>query len=453
MSLKSFLASKLSTWLYERQPMDTWAPRVRKADITIEGVSSALSSWKFGDPRSIADVIDLLKTDPFVKGVVRQWIAGVLSVKTEIRAAGEDDDQKQVADEIRAAWEDATTNRHGMLAGLLESGPGRGGGFVEVMWSSPTEPGPRRWTAFRTVPQQRVRFDEKTGQPCLAENEFSYRGVPVETYGVGKFIRAIVDEEITDFSKRGTYRVVIDEWIARTQTKGNWNQNVEQFGSPIGVAQSDNAEDREALKAYARERGSFAQAVVSKDTVLSFLEASRSGTVSPYEARLKHSREEIAIAFLGQSQTTVVGTTEGSQSSAKVHEGVASDVMFAMWTWMSGVIMRDLFGAYVAINYGPENVSRLTPRLEPRLEGLVDLEKLVRALDVAKNRLGRKIPAKWFTDVTGIPDMAPGDAELGEGFTPKAAPALVPDSQADPNERPAPDKKQTATVATFRGRR
>lgn len=348
-------------------------------NVSLSSIQAALYQAWIGYMSPLGDIYDLmLASNPIVRGIVRQLKAGVKRVPLQTVPISDDAMAVTIADDVRKQFTNPECPIENCIDAIIECEL-RGGGLIEVLWKLGAD-GVWRWTDFVLVPQQRVRFDGSTGEVGFAETVFAMGGRPVSAYPRGTFIAITPDENVPDFSKRGTYRVILSDWFAMQSAAAWWHQDLEFIGSPIVVATYDTNEDMDLLNSAFEEMGSSGRLALRKGATFDLKErqSARGNFGHPHHEFETTRTGRIAIALLGATQTVTVDPAAGSQQSAGVMSGVREDVLTSHWQTILSALRRDLAQVFVALNYGVENVN-LTPSLVVDLDTAVDASTLLTA--------------------------------------------------------------------------
>jgi hypothetical protein len=412
------------------------ARRLTLASVTVEYVAGALAQCQSGFMRAIADIYDMVPaTDPHILGVRRQLRAGVQGLETEPVAISDDPKAKLMAEACKVAMERPGASWTVLPAGILE-GYLRGASLTEVMWEDPPVqvPGAPKalhyWCGFSIVPQQRLRYDQNTGALLLiTDPAVPNEAKPISAFPPGKFVRCQVDEDIPDFSLRGTWRSILSDWLGRMNV-GRWEQfAIERYGMPIPVGKYATPDGQEALKAAMQDFGAAGMLILDSNSSVEWGASTTKELI--HETYLEKSAERISVALLGASQTATIGKQAGSLASARVHEGIRRDILFAIAELVAECIRRDLFIPFIRENFGEDYV-RFAPILKAQFDEPLDLLTTAQAWAVLAPMLG--IGEGYARDLTGIPAPGPGEATL----TAPAKPALPPGALAPVAQFPQP---------------
>jgi hypothetical protein len=424
------------------------ARRLTLASVTVEYVAGALSQCQAGFMRLIADVYDMVPaTDPHILGVRRQLRAGVQGLETEPVAISDDPKAKLMADACKVAMERPGASWTTLPAGILE-GYLRGASLTEVMWEDPPVqvPGAPKalhyWKGFSIVPQQRLRYDQNNGELLLITDPANQMAAqPMRAFPPGKFVRCQVDEDIPDFSLRGTWRSILSDWLGRMNV-GRWEQfAIERYGMPIPVGKYATQEGKDALTSAMENFGAAGMLLVDQGSSVEWGASTTKELI--HETYLEKSAERISVALLGASQTATIGKQAGSLASARVHEGIRRDILFAIAEIVAECIRRDLFIPFVRENFGEDYV-QFTPILKAQFDEPLDLLTTANAWAVLSPMLA--IPESYARDLTGIPAPTIDAQGTEPTLSAPAKPVLPPGAMAPVAQFPAPKAVAAAAV-------
>ncbi len=230
--------------------------------------------------------------------------------------------------------------------------------------------------------------------------------------GSNKFI-VHAPHSVSGFPQRGgLLRVSAMVYLAKNLAMKDWMIFTEVFGMPVRIARyepSATAEEKRELLHMLESLGSNAAGVFSRAVELQVIEANRGGTGPPYERLAEFLNREMSKAWLGQTLTTDVSGQKGSFAASAVHQKVRRDILVDDVRKEGRTIRRDLLTPLVRMRFGDDAP---VPFFRRRLGRDISTRELADALDVAVNRLGAKVPARWAHEALGIPQAGGGDAAL-----------------------------------------
>lgn len=410
----------LSTRIIRRSPFGRY--NLSLTSVSDAVVRSALTTASTtGDLTYIADIHDLMPaTDPHIYGVRRQLRAGVAGINLSVVPADDSPAAQKAADLVKIAEDRPGVNNSVLVNGIIEGGL-RGASLTEVYWAEPSV-GTRFWTGFGAVPEQRLRYDIISGELHLvADPRKLSRGEPLSKFPEGKFVRAQVDQDVPDFSMRGSYRAILPEWFGRINVS-KWEQiAIERYGMPIPVGKYATPAAHDALIETMKEFGSAGMLLIDSGSTVEWGSTSIStGGQLVHETYLEKSAERISIALLGATQTVSIAANAGSKQSADTHQGIRRDILYSILELITESKRRDLWTPFIRMNLGDAYVP-FVPICVPEFDEAVDLLTTANAWDVLINKVGLKIGSSYAYQLLGIEEPEPDDVLLTGAPPPPAA--------------------------------
>ncbi len=159
-----------------------------------------------------------------------------------------------------------------------------------------------------------------------------------------------------DICRGGMLRPCTLAYLLKSFNFKFWAIFNEVFGMPLRVGSYENTAsqaDRDALKAALKSIGSDAYAVISKNTMIEFVEAAKAagGKVLPYEVLIQVVNREMSKAILGQTLTTDSSPGSGTLAGS-AHENVRQDIVLADALSLAAVLRDQLVRPLVGFNWG-----------------------------------------------------------------------------------------------------
>jgi phage gp29-like protein len=128
-----------------------------------------------------------------------------------------------------------------------------------------------------------------------------------------------------------------------------------------------------------------------------------------YENLCLYFDREMSKAWLGQTLTTDTARMLASAGAAKVHDQVRRDLRDDDLRKEAVTLRRDLLGPMTRMQFG---LDAPVPHFRRIMEQRFDPQQLGNTLDIAVNRLGAKVPARWAHAALGIPEAGEQEAAL-----------------------------------------
>ncbi len=268
-----------------------------------------------------AELVDELRADSRVAGVLPQRVNGLLGLKLTFEASGDGRRRGRAVRALEADedwWQIAPEHE---LADLQTWGLLLGVGLAELLWTT-NERG-------RAIPRLKVwdprwlRFEWTTRRWLLrTEDEGEIEIIP----GGGKWVLYTPYGASRPWAK-GLWRALAKWWLLKGFSLTDWARHSEMHGAPIrfGIApEGSQAADREAYAADLAEIGSDTSIVPPPGYDLKLAEPIAK-TWEMFPKQIETANAELSILLVGQNLTSEV--TSGSFAAAKIHENVRDDLV------------------------------------------------------------------------------------------------------------------------------
>lgn len=220
----------------------------------------------------------------------------------------------------------------------------------------------------------------------------------------------------------------------------DWLLYAELYGKPITTLkydrQSTQAEDETLAQRIVDELTATNRAIYpnNMDLMVEWAKSTGSAGVSPCEAILARCGSEMALAVLGQQQTTA-DVTGGMGARGDTRDLVRKDICSADGLSIGESITRDLIGAIYDVTWGDREE---LCSFGFNTQEAQDAQALLQALKLG-SELGMRVPVAHAHDVIGWPVAADEEPVLGE-----SAPAMRPLGAPGPQE-PKEDEGEPET--------
>lgn len=200
-----------------------------------------------------------------------------------------------------------------------------------------------------------------------------------------------------------------------------WLAFADKFGSPTVVGRYENATDKDAVLDAITNIAQESAIVVPNGVVLDLLEATRGGAGDFYERMCRYMDEQISVAVLGETMTTMAQAAGLGSSQSDVQNDVRMELARADADLLTGTLQETLVRWIVELNMPGAGI----PRVWRKIEAQEDLNARAERDERIKN-LGFKPTLDYITEI------------YGEGWQ-EAAPEIL--------TNPAPLKPATKTPA------
>lgn len=196
-------------------------------------------------------------------------------------------------------------------------------------------------------------------------------------------------------------------WFKKNAIKF-WMVFADKFGSPTvigkypsGTTKAKQDELLDAIDAIQQE----AAIKIPDNMVIELLEATRSGSITTYDALTGFMNRAIAQVILGQTLTSEIGD-KGSYAASQTHEDVRQDYLKADADSLCLCINNSLIRWIVDYNYPAVSAY---PKVWIRTEPEADLKPLVDRDSILVSQIGLPVTKKYFYDTYGIPEPKKGE--------------------------------------------
>jgi hypothetical protein len=218
---------------------------------------------------------------------------------------------------------------------------------------------------------------------------------------------------------------------------GDWAEFAEVFGMPflVGKYPGYDSRTRDQLFESLTTMGSRSTVAVPKETELEVQASQSSGSNTLFKDLRAACNEEILIAVLGNTMTTINGS---SKSQAEVHAGTQKDIANADRRYVQRTLNRYLQPLLLKRGYPVEGGFFAFP---DQGESLTTNERLDLALKL-KNDAKVAVDDDYFYEISGIPKAESNDPET------KPDPDPEPDDPKEDTE-PTPAQKKKGLKSFF----
>lgn len=355
----------------------------RIGDVTLDGISAALTQAAQGFIPPLADLEDLALTHSVLRGIFEQRVAGLSQVPREVVAGGASPIAARMAEEFRADLEKGSAAFREFERAYLRLRL-RGGGLIEPVWGF--RDGGWHIVEFVPVPRQRIRFDRETGELAFAASRWSFEARPVSSFAPGTWVVITPDAAIPDFAKRGELRSCLPDWYGVINVSGTYLQYIERCGTPLVDIASDDPKERESAQEIIANFG--ASGGISHkftNSAVKFQDGARAAGASGSVHREYEDsrRRNWSIALLGADQTVAVSNGDGSQQSAGVHADVRLDKIQGDAKDFMADVDRYVAVQWAIRNYGP-NAAAEAPHLVYQFMDEVDEANVIANIKAAE---------------------------------------------------------------------
>lgn len=255
-----------------------------------------------------------------------------------------------------------------------------------------------------TLYRMDMEKDSSTFGELMVVTEDDRDGVPVSEYPWGRVIVATDGTENGWLDFAGACRPCLFWFLAKTKNAAWWAEFNEVYGEPHRIAYFDeNVGESELLEieAFLKNVGRAAYALLPAELEIEVLNIEKAGTVKTYDDMIGLANNEMAIAILGQNQTSD-GGKYGSFAKANVHMTVQHTIVKSI-ALMIKESLDELVLSTVAFNVGPNFDPADLPEIKLVVPNPEEKEVKARVFKMAQE-IGLTIGKQHAQDELGIPE-------------------------------------------------
>lgn len=236
---------------------------------------------------------------------------------------------------------------------------------------------------------------------------------PLEDFPPDRFLIAVWSQGGMHPIHAANLRTLTKYWLASVYGLGWLMQFAQLFGVPWRHVETDGSEGAmNAAEAMLENVGSSGAAVTGPGVKLNILEGvSGSADAMPQSHLMDVADRACDILLLGQTLTTD-NTGTGSRALGEVHEGIRSEVLQSVASWVASILTEQLIPAIVRLNFGAVPAEDM-PYAEIVIPRVKDSKAAAERFKILVET-GVKMPAKWVYQELEIPEPVEGEAIFGE---------------------------------------
>lgn len=344
---------------------DTWY-QYPSHGLTPERLATILKEADAGDPARQAELFEeMIEKDGKLGSLLQMRILAVEALDWAIEPADGSPEARRAADFAREALPAEVLG--GAIAHLLQAIP-YGYAGAELLWARVGRV--LTLSAIEPVETRRFTWLPRGSEPLPAAPRLLTDEAPV--YGrelpPWKFVLHRYRARAGSVTRAGLMRACAWLWIFKHYAWKDWVAFAEVYGMPLRLGKYQpgaSQDDREALLAAVRAIGHDAAGIISASTEIEFIKAAERPGPDLYQVLIELCNKEMALAVLGQTLTSEVGTI-GSLAAAKVHEQVRFELTVADSQALSRTVTAHILRPLVGFNLGWEvPIPRFRPLIEP----------------------------------------------------------------------------------------
>ena len=281
---------------------------------------------------------------------------------------------------------------------------GKGISWTEINWDM--SEGQVGISDLHMIPQYNFARTIETGEWRIVTKQNMVNG---EELPECKFINHVMRTKSGSPVRAGLIRICAWMYIFKNYAIKDWSIFLELYGIPfrIGKYTGDPSDDEmNILRQAVVGLGTDGAGIISKDTEIEIIQASRSSGQNVHEFMAKFCNMEMSKAILGTVNSGDRGTGTYAEESANLE--VREDLNRADIRSLCSTLRRDLIRPIVMFNYG-EDAIKILPSFKFLVEDPIDLKAEAEKDSIVINEIGLTASAKWLRKKYDIPE--PEDEE------------------------------------------
>lgn len=378
----------------------------------------------------------MLDTWPRLRKALNEVSGAVSRLKMEIKPAIREDAEEPTPNAIRiyevveralesyaprpGYWE---LNNGEMIRALIDA-YAKGISVLEIVWHSENgiisprcyAPVPAKYLAF---PQFTMEADRLMIAPEGTNNS------TLEDFPPDRFLIGVWSQGGMHPIHAANLRTLTKYWLASVYGLGWLMQFAQLFGIPMRTAKTDGSEEAMSKAEDMLESiGSSGWAATGPGVEFEIHSAiSGTGDSLPQSHLMDVADRACDILMLGQTLTTD-NTGTGSRALGEVHDGIRSEVLQSVSSWVADVITNQLIPAIVRFNFGAVAAEDM-PYCEMEIPVAKDEKAIAERIKIY-TEIGIPMPKQWIYEELGIPMPVDGEEIFGADETPDVE---IPDDE------------------------
>jgi phage gp29-like protein len=348
---------------------------------------------------NIVDQVNYMSgLDPLLTGFIDTRINAILSNKREI--IGEGEPAKFVRENFSKIRR--FDNKLRQLLKCISVGYS----VPELIWSVENN---KWWVTFEPRHQGKFWFND-FGETFLVSDK-NPQGKKVTDI---KFPVLTFNEEYGNKYGKGLYQNIYWYWFIKKNAATFWAVFTERFASPLVVAKKDGEikkEVQDKIDGFIADIRNATSISIPESIAIEFLELKEARSTENFVAFMDFLNKSIAIAILGQVDTSGVAQSSASYARAIIQNQVRQDIMLSDIIMLENFINDMIIRPLVDFNFS--NVTDY-PKWRVVINSIIDADTIKKLVESGHNR----IPIKFISERFGIP--IPDDLKKDEYLEIKA---------------------------------
>lgn len=300
---------------------------------------------------------------------------------------------------------------------------GKGISWTEILWE--VSAGQVAITDLQYIPAWNFTREFTTGDWRIITKS----NMMGEVLPEWKFINHIHRAKSGSPVRGGLVRICAWMYIFKNYAIKDWATFLDLYGIPfrLGKYTGDPSDDEmNILRQAIAGLGSDGAGIISKDTEIEIIQATRSGGGEVHSFMAKFCNMEMSKAILGTVNSGDRGT--GTYAEETANQEVRDDLNKADVRSLCSTLRRDLLRPLLLFNYGEGDLQYL-PQFKFLIEDPIDLKAEAEKDNIVINSIGLTASQKWLRKKYGIPepedeadtiDPAANPPQFPQGFSQSA---------------------------------
>lgn len=390
----------------------------------VRGARNAASQGDLGPLQELYEKMETSET--FFGGLVSVLKSGVGSMDISVSPGrGLTVEEQQMADEFAVMLDDQMTILDTpQLSKLFLDGYFRGVRLIEVEYELIDYPYNRTYamiTDYTPVAPSRLRWETAYTRgdwgELLIKTHDIQRGRPVSDFPTGKILTSIERHERGRYDLMGAARRCVPWFLLKVFAQGWWADYAEIYGKPIRIARypkSSSGATLDTIEQFLQRLGEDAYGMFPEGVKVDLIEANRGGNISTFEDIIDKCNQEISVALVGQSETSLAPGEGGAGARAAVLSNIRREVLKELTQYVARG-WRQIAESLVKLNYGDNfAIRRLLPQIGVDISSTSEKEaEFARAERMVES--GMPVRLEDFYEASGYQKPDRGDIVIMDG--------------------------------------
>lgn len=254
-------------------------------------------------------------------------------------------------------------------------------------------PGSRyRWETTVQHEGRKLSPDRGDWGELMIAFPFEPHPVPLSQLNRDRLVVLTESQEPGRWDKMGAGRKCVTWWLLKAYTQQWWAEFAEVYGKPTRMAhypKNSSPETLETIREFLQLLGEDAYGMFPEGVKVDLVEANRGGNISTFKDIINTANQEMSIALVGQTETSLSPDEGGAGARAAVLSNIRREILKEISRYIQEGY-KQIAHMIVRANYGEElAIKRLLPTVKP---SIVTQQEKTSKLDRATMMIERGIP-------------------------------------------------------------